>query len=282
MKKAIKLGLVFIQFLWTGCTTKEHEIEYGSNSGKYLNIMDTKIYYEEYGKGSTLLLLQGGMGSIHDFAKCIPELSKHFRVIAPDTPGQGRSELADSMSYELMAEYISKMIDLLELDSAYVMGWSDGGNTGLILANNRPDKIKGVVASGANYKLSGYPSLLNDTTDWEKYIRSPEFEIANRKDIEEYISFCPSQRDWKKMFIDLAKMWHQEIYFSPKLLEGIRIPVMIVIGDKDGVTLEHAIEMHRLIKGSQFCVLPNTSHAVFSERPDLIDKIAIDFFKKIE
>ena len=81
-----------------------------------------QIYYEEYGKGTPLILLQGGMGSIEDFALCIPELSKHFRVIAPDTPGQGRSELADSMSYELMAAYISKLIDILKLDSAYVMG----------------------------------------------------------------------------------------------------------------------------------------------------------------
>jgi pimeloyl-ACP methyl ester carboxylesterase len=38
------------------------------------------------------------MGSIADFEKCIPELAKHFRVIAPDTLGQGWSELADSIS----------------------------------------------------------------------------------------------------------------------------------------------------------------------------------------
>ena len=44
----------------------------------------------------------------------------------------------------------------------------------------RPDKIKKVLASGANYKLSAYPSVLNDTTDWEKEIRSPEFEVFFR------------------------------------------------------------------------------------------------------
>src|SRR4051812_16681594 len=125
MKKVYRLMLIS-SLLLTACTNRDQKIEYGDNNGKYLTILDTEIYYEEYGEGVPLILLQGGMGSIHDFAKCIPELSKHYRVIAPDSPGQGRSELADSMSYELMADYISKMIDVLKLDSAYVMGWSDG------------------------------------------------------------------------------------------------------------------------------------------------------------
>jgi hypothetical protein len=113
MSTLIRLILVFILFLWSSPIIGQQKIKYGSNNGKYISIFNKKIYYEEYGKGTPLILLQGGMGSIADFALCIPELSKHFRVIAPDTPGQGRSELADSMSYELMAEYISKLIDIL-------------------------------------------------------------------------------------------------------------------------------------------------------------------------
>jgi pimeloyl-ACP methyl ester carboxylesterase len=73
-------------------------------------------------------------------------------------------------------------------------------------------------------------------------------------------------------------MWAQKIYFPATVLEGIKVPVMIVLGDHDGVTLEHGIEMHRLIRESQFCVLPNTSHRVFYERPKLINDIAIEFF----
>jgi len=280
MKKVYAFIFVITSLIWSACSSEERKIEYGSNNGKYLTIFDTQIYYEEYGAGTPLVLLQGGMGGIDNFAKCIPELSKHYRIIAPDTPGQGRSELADSMSYPLMAEYISQMIDILKLDSAYVMGWSDGGNTGLILGFNRPDKIKKVVAAGANYKLSGYPSILNDTTDWEKEVRSKEFEIEYKDAIKEYLSLYPNPRDWRKLSNDLNKMWHQEIYFSPEVLEGLKIPVMIVLGDHDAVTLEHGIEMHRLVKGSQLCILPNTSHAVFDEKPELINQIAIGFFSK--
>jgi pimeloyl-ACP methyl ester carboxylesterase len=279
MSTLIRLILVFILFLWTSPIIGQQKIKYGSNNGKYISIFNKKIYYEEYGKGAPLILLQGGMGSIEDFSLCIPELSKHFRVIAPDTPGQGRSELADSMSYELMADYISKLIDVLKLDSAYVIGWSDGGNTGLILGNNRPDKVKKVLASGANFKLSGYPSIVRDTSGWQKELRSREFEIENKEWIKEYSSLCPTPRDWRKILNDLNKMWHKEIYFSPTILEGLKIPVMLVLGDRDAVTLEHGIEMYKLIKGSQFCILPNTSHAVFHERPKLINELAINFFQ---
>src|SRR5437868_3018242 len=94
----------------------QKQIPYGSNDGKYVSIFNKKIYYEEYGKGTPLILLEGGMKSIKNFSLCIPELTKHFRVIAPDDPGQGRSEMLDTMTYDLLAEYVSKLIDLLKLD----------------------------------------------------------------------------------------------------------------------------------------------------------------------
>ena len=275
--KKLSITLI-VSFIFTGHTFGQKKIHYGSNNGKYISIFNTRIYYEEYGNGSPLILLEGGMGSIENFSFCIPALSKKYRIIAPDMPGQGRSDLADSMSYQLLANYISKLIDALGLDSAYIMGWSDGGNTALILANNRPDKIRKVLVSGANYNLAGYPSILNDTTDFVRMINSPEFEINDKEEIDKYLKLGPG-RDWRKFFIDINKMWSQKVYFPASVLEGIKIPVMIVLGDRDAVTLEHGIEMYHLIKGSQFCVLPNTSHRVFYEKPQLISEIAINFFK---
>jgi len=68
--------------------------------------------------------------------------------------------------------------------------------------------------------------------------------------------------------------------FSKSIYGRIKVPVMIVLGDRDGIMTEHGLEMHRLIRGSQFCVLPNTSHEVFTKRPNLINTIAMDFFSK--
>src|SRR5688572_7279414 len=149
MKKLALISLA-IAGLCTSCNTSSKEIVYGSNGGQRLQIFNTRIYYEEYGQGMPLLLLSGGgiNRSIKDFGKCIPELSKHYRTIAIDTPGQGRSEMPDSLSYELLTAFFERMVDSLKLDSVYVMGWSDGAIAGILLAEKRSDKIKKVIAVG--------------------------------------------------------------------------------------------------------------------------------------
>ena len=87
------------------------------------------------------------------------------------------------------------------------------------------------------------------------------------------------KKDWKKMMSSLNAMWYQEKYFSDTILTRIGIRVMIAQGDKDDIVIDHALTLHRMIPGSALCILPNTGHNVFAERPLTISKIAEDFFK---
>ena len=276
----IAIGLISVSLLWTSCNTGTDKIEFGSNNGSVININGKNIYYEEYGQGTPLLLLSGGgiNRSIRDFGECIPGLSKHFRVIAPDTPGQGRSEQTDSLSYDLLTDFMSQLIDSLKIDSGYVMGWSDGAIVSLLLADRRPDKIKKVIAVGANNGIRGF--VLPDGFPLDS-VKIPALEYwapSNKKDIEWYNTLTP-KKDWRKMVNNINMMVYEKEYFPTSVYDSINIPVMIVLGDRDMISIEHGLEMHRLIKNSQFCVLPNTSHEVFAERPDLISKIAVDFLK---
>lgn len=255
------------------------QIKYGSNNGKYLTLLGKKIYYEEYGHGIPLLLLSGGglSRSIKDFEQSIPNLSKKYRVITPDTPGQGKSEQSDSLSYALLTEFMSQLIDSLKIDSAYVMGWSDGGIVSLLLAEKRADKIKKVIAVGANNGTRGFVLPAGFNLDSVKVPTLEEWAGYHVKDIEWYKKLSP-KKDWKKMATNLNIMWYGKEYFPNNVYDKINIPVMIVLGDREDISIEHGLEMHRLIKNSQFCILPNTPHEVFSEKPDLINKIAITFF----
>ncbi len=257
----------------------QQSVNYGSNNGQYVSIFNKKIYYEEYGKGTPLILLEGGMKTIKDFSLCIPKLQEHFRVIAPDDPGQGRSQMLDTMTYDLLAEYVSKLIDILKLDSAYVIGWSDGGIAALILATKRPDKIKKVLASGANYTKYGYISSDSTKKDTIQLL-GPDYKLSTEDQKWADSFFIANRKDWKKVVNDRIIMWYQPFLFPKELFGKMNIPVMIVSGDRDMIKLEHSIEMYRLIKKGELCVLPNTSHDVFSEKPELIDNIAINFFLK--
>ncbi|WP_420146820.1 alpha/beta fold hydrolase [Spirosoma sp.] len=251
-------------------------IHYGSNNGKYATIHGTKIYYEEYGTGTPLLLLHQGLGSIENLGGIIPELSKHFRVIAPDAPGHGRSEQADSLSGDLLADYCSVLIDQLQLDSAYVMGWSMGGNTALLLAANRPDKIKKVVSGASNTKSSG---LTQEGIDLKK-----EYTVeAVREDstwLEHYQSLNPQPDKWVKFWQDTQKMWSGEIKIPDDKLSRINVPVLIIRGDRDMIKLEHSIDIFRSLKKGQLCIYPNIGHEMPEEKGEMLCNIAIDFFRK--
>ena len=98
-----------------------------------------------------LLLLHGNSSSINLFEKQIPEFRKQYRVIAVDTRGQGKSsEDGKTYTYDLFADDMNALLDYLRLDSVNIVGWSDGGNTGLLMAMKYPKKVKKLVTMGAN------------------------------------------------------------------------------------------------------------------------------------
>jgi pimeloyl-ACP methyl ester carboxylesterase len=278
MKNTLTFLVCFV--LCVACGKEENKpVPYGSNTGKQFTINGRKIYYEEYGKGTPLLLLSGGgiSRSIRDFGQIIPELSKHYRVIAPDTPGQGRSEEVDSLSYALLTDGMSKLIDSLKLDSIQIIGFSDGAIVAILLAEKRADKVRRVVAVGANNGIKGFNVPEGFNFDSVSVPTPEQWGKHHEKDIEWY-NTMPPKKDWKKMVNLLNRMWYESVYFPESVYGNINIPVMIVQGDRDDISLDHALELHRAIKNSELCILPNTTHDVFKERPELITKIAMDFF----
>lgn len=273
MKKLLILGVLFLsQSLYA-------QVPYGSNNGKYLTIRGAKVYYEEYGKGTPLLLLHGGFGSISNFNKVIGPLSKKYRVIAIDSPGQGRSEQIDSISYQIFSDYYSKFIDKMKLDSVYVLGWSDGGNSAFILAYDRPDKIKKVVACGSDSDMfdaapAGFVENMKNTT--------PEniSEEYRQYWLNDFLKLSPNKNTWQKTFTQLRDMWVTKEVISDEHLRKIKSKFLIVYGDRDVIKLEHGLHIYRTIPGSQLAILPNTSHMVFIEQPTMISDLIFDFFGK--
>ena len=251
-------------------------IAYGSNleNGKYATIDGLKIYYETYGQGTPLLLLHGGLGSIANFKYNIEGLASENLVIAIDSPGHGRSSHTDSLSYPLLADYVSKFIDFMKLDSLNVMGWSDGGVIGLILATNRPDKVKKLIAISANSRLDGMSS---ETAEWIK--NNMIGYMKNEKEfLETYESLSPQPHQLDSFLMNSRKMWLTDIYISPNQLSAIEIPTMLLQGDRDLIQIEHVTHIYKSLTNSQLCILPNTTHFVIQEKPDIVNQIALDFF----
>ena len=120
-------------------------IPYGANqpaSGTFTHDGVT-LYYETYGQGDPLLLIHGNGASIGSFAAQIAFFSPRYKVIAMDSREQGKSGGSDApINYEVMADDLAALLDHLKTGPADVVGWSDGGIEGLLLAMRHPDKVK--------------------------------------------------------------------------------------------------------------------------------------------
>ena len=255
---------------------RSQEIIYGLNNGKYVEVSGRSVYYEEYGVGDTVLLLHGGPGSIAHFSKLIPELSKNYTVIAIDTPGQGRSERANNVSYQLLAENASEFIDKMGIKKCNVVGWSDGATTGLLLAANRPDVISKVFVSGGFSNIDGFTD--EDKNYWSSI--TPEIVEQSWGGWHlEYQRLYP-ENDWKTLIQDLRGMVNDEIYITEEKLESITSKVLLAYGDNDLFTLEHVVYLYRTIPDSELMIFPGTSHSTFEEHPEMMSLAVQNFFGK--
>ena len=128
--------------------------------GRFMAIHGARIWYAEWGQkaqGVPVLLLHGGLGNSSYFGNLIPFLvGKGYRVVAIDSRGHGRSTGSKApQTYHLMAEDVVTLLDALHIQRVRLVGWSDGGCTGLDLAINHPKRLKGLFTFGANSVVSG-------------------------------------------------------------------------------------------------------------------------------
>jgi len=153
------------------------KITYGDNpkAGHYADVNGIKLYYETYGSGEPLVMLHGNGGSIDAFRNQIPFFQKHYQVIAIDSRLQGKSGGSpDTISYELMASDFCTLLDQLNIKSAYVLGWSDGGIDGILMAMNCPEKVKKLAASGANTVPDTTALSQADFDEMKKVVANPK------------------------------------------------------------------------------------------------------------
>jgi len=124
-----------------------------------------QLYYEDTGRGDTVLLMPGWAGNIVEFHELRRELASGFRVIAVDLPGSGRSQPQPRRyrpSYYLDdAQVLLGLLDELGVDAAHLAGFSDGGEEALLMAALKPGRALSVVTWGAAGQIVASPQQLD-------------------------------------------------------------------------------------------------------------------------
>jgi pimeloyl-ACP methyl ester carboxylesterase len=246
------------------------KIPYGHNDsiGKYYDVRGIKMYTEVYGEGKPLLMIHGNGGSIGAFSSTIPYFAKKYKVIAVDSRAHGRTkDDRDSLSFEEMADDFDGLLTAMHIDSAYVLGWSDGGINALVLAMRHPDKVIKLASTGAN--------LWPDTTGLiASYVKGEEKQLADwqkrmpLKNSREKNTYKIFMLDWLQPNIPLVA------------LHKIKCPSLIIGGDHDLIPVTHTVQIAQSIPKSYLWIVANSGHATLIDHRDDFNRLVDDFFEK--
>jgi pimeloyl-ACP methyl ester carboxylesterase len=246
---------------------------YGRNTavGKYADIRGFKMYYETYGKGKPLLIIHGNGGSINNFLFQIPYFAKKYQVILADSRAQGKSvDSKDSLSYEMMADDLNGLLDHLHLDSCYVIGWSDGGINGLLLAMRHPDKVKKLAVTGAN--------LWPDTTAVDPYVYHWAMNMNIK--LSDSLKKMKSPPAGFKNMVKITHLLSFEPHIKTSDLGKIQCPTLVIGGDHDILLPQHTMLIAQSIPKSYLWIIPNSGHSTPVYKRDQFNALVDEFFQQ--
>ncbi|TMQ56490.1 MAG: hypothetical protein E6K72_05110, partial [Candidatus Eisenbacteria bacterium] len=156
--------------------------------GRYANMNGIRMYYVVRGEGPVLVLLHGGGGSGEQFGRQVPAFEKHFLIA---------------------------LMNLLGVKRFDVMGWSDGGDTGLDLAIHHPDRLRRLVTFGANFSPSG---LNPADVAWNDTATFAAFGAGMR---EGWTRLSPQPDHYEAAMTKILVMWRTLPRFTAAELKSI-------------------------------------------------------------
>ncbi|POY40729.1 alpha/beta hydrolase [Flavobacterium alvei] len=252
MKKIFFITIAFISLNISA--QKLHE------KGKYVAVNGVKLFYEIYGEGEPLLMIHGNGGSFSCFENQVKEFSKHFKVILVDCRGRGNStyQKGIELTFDLQVQDINLFLDQLNIPKTNILGWSDGGIIGLLLALKHPEKVNKLVTSGANI----FPEGVIDFEDMKKTVLDLENKNKNHEN---------------DLAIDLNNLDLKYPNLNFTDLNLIESKTLIIAGDHDMIKGEHTLKIYESIPNAQLAILPNSSHSALIENSTLFNEIVLRF-----
>ncbi len=224
------------------------------------------------GHGPVVTLLHGGMSdSASMLRRFDSRLSNYFALTAFDRRGHGRtSDTPGAFHYEDMADETIAFLEWLGRPS-HVIGHSDGGVVALLVARRRPDLLGRVVVVGANFHHEG----LVPTPPFP--LEGPDFEAW----AADYGAVSPDGIEHARVVVAKAlALFESEPTLRAADLSEISVPVLVIAGDDDVVSLAHTCAMYEAMSHAQLAILPASSHALLKEHPGLSVRIIRRFLNE--
>lgn len=251
------------------------------------------IYFEEYGQGKPLIVLNGIFMSCASWAAFVPSFQSHCRLILVDMLDQGKSAKMDGeYTQALQVKVILALMDHLGLASSAIVGISYGGEVALQLATSHPARVDKLILSNT----AAY------TSPWLKDIgHSWEYAFESRDGHQFFKTCIPIV--YAPMFYEQNYAWasaREELFvraFDGAVydafgrltrsaethdvragLPAITAETMVISSEMDYVTPQHQqAELVQAIRGASHVRIECAGHAVMYEKPAAFTAIVLGF-----
>lgn len=228
----------------------------------YAAVNGLRMYYELHGSGGTpLVLIHGGGSTIGtNFGRVLPLLARDRRVIAVEVQAHGHTRDVDRpFTFEQDADDVAALLDSLNVAKADVLGFSNGGTTSLQIAIRHPAKVNRLVIASANFKRDGMQAGF-----WD-FMKKATFADMPQPYKDAYLKINPSDEGVHAMQDRDAKRMLAFKDIPDEAIKAIEAPTLVVVGDRDGIRVEHALELSRTLPHARLAVLPGTHGSYLGE-----------------
>lgn len=254
--------------------------------GNRVEVNGMQMYYEVSGQGEPLVVLHGAYMNIPSMGAIIPKLAETHTVYALEFQGHGRTTDIDRpITYPGLADDVAAFMDAVELPKADVFGYSMGAAAGLQLAIRHPEKVDQLVAASVAYDAGGWQPAFRDFIPMMTVEMFTDMPFA-----EDYKTLAADPDGFPALVAKLIALEKEPMAWEAEV-KALKVPVLIITGDADVVTLEHSVAMFRLLGGggmgdmgaplpaSRLAVLPATSHTAVIGQVDLLIGVIEPFLK---
>lgn len=222
--------------------------------------MFTHNYIEE-GDGFPLILLHGNGEDLNYFEHQMKPLAEHFRVIALDTRGHGKSPRGEApFSIRQFADDLLAFMDRHSIQKAHLLGFSDGGNIAMVFALAHPDRVGKLILNGANLDASGV----------KRSVQIP-IEIGYRV-AKLFARRSPEARRNAEML----GLMVNDPDVKPEELSCIKAPTLVIAGSKDMIKESHTRLIARSIPEARLAIIEG-DHFVANKHPKEFNEAVIRF-----
>ena len=221
--------------------------------------MDIQLHYTEHGSGEPLILLHGNGEESTYFEHQIAFFQDRYRVIAVDSRGHGSTPRGTApLTLNQFANDLQTFMDEHNIDSAHILGFSDGANVAMLFALAHPTRVKSLILNGGNL----FPEGLTEQT---------------RREIDEEFEQAVATNDESQL--ELLRLMIDEPHIDPAQLGELRMPTLVVAGTDDMIEEAHTRLIAESIPNEQLAIIEGTHFLAF-ENPDAFNRVVSEFLAK--